>query len=309
MTTITLTHEGKTYTAEDERGGWHPCAGCTFFAGPVKCDLPCEHPDKSVCSREDIIWIEQPQQESPLDMPGFKAQKAYNGCDGCCGQPNTCEQPCFHASGRTTPGQPGGIASVPQSLEEVRYAADVRSDGWVKWGGGVMPVTGMVEVRYRNGATNTDDADSFLWDHSDCPDDIVAYRKARSIPVTNYKPDDVAFEAVGVSLSELIDDYTEQMMAMHGSDSAGAFLGEANATMMQRGKQYDSEGGERSFAAAAAAFNAIKGKDLTAADIALVQVCIKLVRSEIRKAPHRDSLLDGVAYMSLYSEERMRADK
>lgn len=148
-TTITLTHEGKTYTAEDERGGWHPCEGCSFYAGPVKCDLPRAHPDKSACSREDIIWIEQPQKESPLDMPG-------------------------------------SIASVPQSLEEVRS-----SDDWVKLGGGVMPVTGMVEVRYRNGVTNTDDSDSFLWDHRDCADDIVAYRIA--IPAPQYDPRDVSF--------------------------------------------------------------------------------------------------------------------
>ena len=109
----------------------------------------------------------------------------------CCGQPATCEKPCFHTSGRTTPGNPGAITSVPQSLEEVRYAADVRSDDWVKWGGGVMPVTGMVEVRYRNGVTNTDDAGSFLWDHRDCPDDIVAYRNGAPSP--QYDPRDVSF--------------------------------------------------------------------------------------------------------------------
>lgn len=174
MTIITLTHEGKTYTAEDERGFGHPCAGCAFLAGPGRCDLPNAHPDKSKCVQRGIIWIEQ--QESPLDMPGFKAQKAYNGC----------EQPCFHQSGRTTPGNPGAIASVPQSLAEVRS-----SDGWVTWGGGMMPATGMVEVRYRNGVTNTDDAASFLWDHRDCPDDIVAYRIA--IPAPQYDPRDVSF--------------------------------------------------------------------------------------------------------------------
>lgn len=105
---------------------------------------------------------------------------------GCCGNPATCEQPCFHSAGRTTPGQPGGIASVPQSLAEVRS-----SDGWTTWGGGMMPATGMVEVRYRNGVTNTDDAASFLWYHRDCPDDIVAYRIA--IPAPQYDPRDVSF--------------------------------------------------------------------------------------------------------------------
>ena len=272
MTTITITHEGKTYTAEDERGGGHPCAGCAFYAGPVECDLPCAHPDKSTCSREDIIWIEQ--------KPEFTT---------CCGQPNTCEQPCFHASGRTTPGQPGGIASVPQSLAEVHS-----SDGWVTWDGGVMPVTGMVEVRYRNGVTNTDDADSFLWDHRDYPDDIVAYRIA--IPAPQYDPRDVSFNPLD-----------KQVGGNHYRDnSAPGFLREAISVMEQRGQQYDTEGGERSFEAAANAFNAITGYEITAADVALVQVCIKLVRSQSRAEPHRDSLLDAVAYMALHGEERMK---
>lgn len=117
-TAITLTHEGKTYTAEDERGGGHPCAGCAFHDGPVRCSLPIAHPGRSKCTQQDIIWVEQPQQESPLDMPGFKAQKAYNGCDGCCGNPATCEQPCFHSAGRTTPGTAGAIARKPDEALE-----------------------------------------------------------------------------------------------------------------------------------------------------------------------------------------------
>ena len=63
---------------------------------------------------------------------------------------------------------------------------------------------------------------------------------------------------------------------------------------------------ERGFAAAAEAFNAITGYEITAADVALVQVCIKLVRSQSREEPHRDSLLDAVAYMALHGEERMK---
>lgn len=283
MTTITLTHKGKAYTAES--CGWQPsCAGCAFHDGPGRCSLPSTHPDKSKCIQQGIIWIEQ--QESPLDMPGFKAQKAYNGC---CGQPNTCEQPCFHQSGRTTPGQPGGIASVPQSQADVRS-----SDDWVKWDGGVTPATGMVEVRYRNGMTNTDDADSFLWEDRNHPDDIVAYRIA--IPAPQYDPRDVSFNPLD-----------KQVGGNHYRDnSAPGFLREAISVMEQRGQQYDTEGGERSFAAAADTFNAITGYEITAADVALVQVCIKLVRSQSRAEPHRDSLLDAVAYMALHGEERMK---
>ena len=236
-TTITLTHKGKTY----ERQGANPseCDGCAFF------DEPVSHP---VCKMNEhlcagFIWVEQPQQESPLDMSG-------------------------------------SIASVPQPRADVRS-----SDGWVKWDGGEMPVTGMVEVRYRNGVTNTDDADSFLWDHSDCPDDIVAYRIA--IPAPQYDPRDVSFSPLD-----------KQVGGNHYRDnSAPGFLREAISVMEQRGQQYDTEGGERSFAAAADTFNAITGYEITAADVALVQVCIKLVRSQSREEPHRDSL---------HAEERMK---
>lgn len=121
--TITLTHEGKTYTSQESD---NTCTGCAFESEPIHhpvCNLrDCQ------CELMDIIWIEQ--QESPLDMPGFKAQKAYNGCDVCCGQPNTCEQPCFHTSGRTTPGNPGAIASVPDaSAAPDKMAADAQELG------------------------------------------------------------------------------------------------------------------------------------------------------------------------------------
>ena len=89
------------------------------------------------------------------------------------------------------------------------------------------------------------------------------------------------------------------------SDAHG-FLSEAAQTMLERGKQYDQPDGERSFERAAKVFNAITGYEITAADVALVQVCIKLVRSQSRADPHRDSLLDAVAYMSLHAEERMK---
>ena len=75
---ITMTHEGKTYTSQESADA---CAGCAFESEPI------HHPICNLrdcpCELMEIIWIEQPQQESPLDMPGFKAQKAYNGCEGC----------------------------------------------------------------------------------------------------------------------------------------------------------------------------------------------------------------------------------
>ena len=80
--------------------------------------------------------------------------------------------------------------TIPLKVKTPEQVAK-EADGWIEWNGGMMPVTGMVEVRYRNGVTNTDDADSFLWDHRDCPDDIVAYRKISHAP--QYDPRDVSF--------------------------------------------------------------------------------------------------------------------
>ena len=146
--------------------------------------------------------------------------------------------------------------------------------------------------------------------------------------VPDYNPDDVAFKPVqvmftppadkaimlqatcnaeGVDMSELMADYAEQMMTTHGLDSAPGLLAEAAQTMLERGKQYDQSGGERSFEKAAKVFNAIAGTDyLSASDIALVLLAVKLVRDQSREEPHRDSLLDAVAYASLYGEERLK---
>lgn len=67
------------------------------------------------------------------------------------------------------------------------------------------------------------------------------------------------------------------------------------------------ERGERSFEKAAKVLNAIAGTDyLSASDIALVLLAVKLVRDQSREEPHRDSLLDAVAYASLYAEERLK---
>ena len=73
----------------------------------------------------------------------------------------------------------------------------------------------------------------------------------------------------------------------------------------QRGKAYDKHGkGERSFAAAASAFNAITGRDLSGSDVCLILEMVKLVRQY--SAPerlHADSVLDKVSYSALWAEE------
>jgi hypothetical protein len=83
------------------------------------------------------------------------------------------------------------------------------------------------------------------------------------------------------------------------------FLNACVAVQSERGKQYDASGtGERSFAAAASAFNAATGKSLTGSDVCLLLTMVKLVRQY--SSPdrlHQDSLLDGVSYLSLWAEE------
>jgi hypothetical protein len=61
--------------------------------------------------------------------------------------------------------------------------------------------------------------------------------------------------------------------------TAVEFLNACAAVQSERGKQYDASGtGERSFAAAASAFNAATGKALTGSDVCLLLTMVKLVR-------------------------------
>ncbi len=87
--------------------------------------------------------------------------------------------------------------------------------------------------------------------------------------------------------------------------TAAEFLNACAAVQSERGKQYDASGtGERSFSAAASAFNAATGKSLTGSDVCLLLTMVKLVRQY--SSPdrlHHDSLLDGVSYLSLWAEE------
>tara|TARA_R100000541_G_scaffold32918_1_gene41632 strand:- start:47 stop:349 length:303 start_codon:yes stop_codon:yes gene_type:complete len=73
----------------------------------------------------------------------------------------------------------------------------------------------------------------------------------------------------------------------------------------ERGEQYDSSGtGERSFDAAAKAFNALTGRDSKGSDVCLLFTCVKAVRQYSNpNRLHEDSLLDGVSYLSLWAEE------
>jgi len=81
------------------------------------------------------------------------------------------------------------------------------------------------------------------------------------------------------------------------------FLAEAADIMVARGKQYDSPGGERSFEKVSMAFNAITGKYVTAAEMALIQQLFKDVRQWATPTYHVDSALDAVGYAALKAEE------
>jgi hypothetical protein len=72
-----------------------------------------------------------------------------------------------------------------------------------------------------------------------------------------------------------------------------------------RAEQYDaSKTGERSFNAAAQAYNAITGGELKGSDVCLILEMVKLVRQySDPKRLHEDSVLDKVSYSSLWAEE------
>lgn len=87
---------------------------------------------------------------------------------------------------------------------------------------------------------------------------------------------------------------------------AHEFLDRAAEHMLARAEQYDKPEGERSAAAAAKAFNAITGKDLSEADVWLVLAMIKAVRCQGNY--HQDSQEDLVAYCGLYAESKYDAE-
>ena len=91
----------------------------------------------------------------------------------------------------------------------------------------------------------------------------------------------------------------------HYKMKAKQLLNQCADVQSERAKQYDASGtGERSFAAAASAFNALTGHELKGSDVCLLLVCLKAVRQYSNPARvHEDSVLDLVSYASLWGEE------
>lgn len=81
-------------------------------------------------------------------------------------------------------------------------------------------------------------------------------------------------------------------------------LEQGKSIMQQRGAEYETDGNqERSFNSVAVAFNAITGKDLTAAEVALLLQVLKDVRQFSQDRLHEDSVIDCVNYAALKGEE------
>jgi len=88
------------------------------------------------------------------------------------------------------------------------------------------------------------------------------------------------------------------------------FLTTASSILEERGRDYDRPGGERSAAAACAAFNAITGKCLTPAEGFLFLQILKDVRQWSRPGIHLDSAVDAIGFAALKAEALMEsADK
>ncbi|MBP9803298.1 MAG: hypothetical protein KBE22_00135 [Candidatus Accumulibacter sp.] len=90
--------------------------------------------------------------------------------------------------------------------------------------------------------------------------------------------------------------------------SATEYLDAAKETMADRGRQYDSAGGERSMGKAIAAFNAITGRSLAVSEGWLLMLLLKQARQWSTDGFHADSALDAVAYAALLAEELEKED-
>ena len=110
---------------------------------------------------------------------------------------------------------------------------------------------------------------------------------------------------VGTSAFRIVDDRYKPAAAPVTPTTAAEYLSACAQVQLERGKQYDASGtGERSFDAAAEAFNCITGKQLRGSDVCLILELVKKVRQySAATRLHADSVLDAVSYASLWAEE------
>ena len=85
---------------------------------------------------------------------------------------------------------------------------------------------------------------------------------------------------------------------------ANKLLEKANNLMLQRGKEYDKENGERSMGKCVSAFNTITEHTLTESEGWLLLQILKDVRLFQKKGYHADSAEDCIAYAALKAEAK-----
>lgn len=99
--------------------------------------------------------------------------------------------------------------------------------------------------------------------------------------------------------------HVRDMLRERPAFSAPDLLAAAEKHMRDRAATYDKPEGERSMGKTVQAFNAVTGRDLRESEGWLLLALLKMVRSETRETPHRDSVEDLIAYGGLYGEARL----
>ena len=205
---------------------------------------------------------------------------------------------------------------------------------WIEWKGGECPVpfVTLVEVKTRGGGGRVV-AGNVRWGHADRPEDIMAYRVVRPAEqprtltgvwvwrdargVWHDRPDgdtvvevraisgDVTVDVAGAFNWSVVEAYRVVQPAekpvSRGGVGAVETLRRAADLIEQRGKQRDSDTGERSMARTVAAFNAIYGTDLTETQGWHFMELLKMARSS-QGAYVADDFDDKVAYAALAAE-------
>lgn len=88
--------------------------------------------------------------------------------------------------------------------------------------------------------------------------------------------------------------------------NAAQYLFYAAEIQEQRGKDYDTEGGERSMKSVVEAFNALFGTNLTETQGWQFMVLLKMKRLDNSPGHHEDSAADEVSYAALAAESSGR---
>lgn len=110
----------------------------------------------------------------------------------------------------------------------------------------------------------------------------------------------------------LLEDVSDQIMdavldERVETKSASDYLNEAANLLSERGKQYDKPGQERSMEKIVKIFNIQTGKNLTTVEGWYFMQVLKDVRFfQNTEKPHEDSLLDGISYRGLMTEEALK---